>query len=87
MSLTENKNIVEVHGCIVCARPFNILVVYNPNGRLVGCTITSSGGHVVPGKPQPLVACDIHPAEKIEAAYKRWQARNAKESDDEQEKE
>jgi hypothetical protein len=82
--MSENKNAVENHGCIVCARIFNILAVYTPDGRLVGCTVTSPGGHRVPDEHQPLVACDTHTVEEIEAAYKRWQSRNDKELDDEQ---
>jgi hypothetical protein len=82
--MSENKNAVENHGCIVCARIFNILVVYTPDGRLVDCTVTSPGGHCVPDEHQPLVACNTHTAEEIEAAYKRWQSRNDKEVDDEQ---
>ena len=82
--MSENENVVENHGCIVCARIFNILVVYTPDGRLVDCTVTSPGGHCVPDEHQPLVACNTHTAEEIEAAYKRWQSRNDKEVDDEQ---
>ena len=82
--MSKNKNAVEIHGCIVCARIFNILAVYTPDGRLVNCTVTSPGGHIVPDKGHPLVACDTHTAEDIEAAYKRWQSRNDKELDDEQ---
>ena len=82
--MSENTNAVEIHGCIVCARTFNILAVYTPDGRLVDCTVTSPGGHCVPDEHQPLVACNTHTAEEIEAAYKRWQSRNDKEVDDEQ---
>jgi hypothetical protein len=35
--MSENKKAVENHGCIVCARVFNVLAVYSPNGRLVDC--------------------------------------------------
>ncbi|MBN1454340.1 MAG: hypothetical protein JW963_25205 [Anaerolineales bacterium] len=84
MNISENKNAVEIHGCIVCARIFNILAVYTPDGRLVDCTVTSPGGHIVPDEGQPLVACDTHTTEEIESAYKRWQSRNDKELDDEQ---
>jgi hypothetical protein len=87
MTMPENKNVVEIHGCLVCARVFNVLAVYTPDGRLVGCSVTSPGGHCVPDKHQPLVACDTHTEEEIEAAYKRWQSRNSKESDNEQEDE
>jgi hypothetical protein len=44
--MSENKNAVENHGCIVCARIFNILAVYTPDGRLVGCTVTSPAATV-----------------------------------------
>ena len=83
MTNPENRNIVEMHGCIVCAKIFSVLAVYAPGGRLVDCTVTSPGGHRVLNERQPLVACDIHPVEKIEAAYKRWQSKNGKEQDDE----
>ena len=83
----ENKNVVEMHGCIVCARTFNILAVYTPDGRLVDCAVTSPGGHCLSGERQPLVACDTHTAEEIEAAYKRWQSRNDKQLDNAKEDE
>ena len=85
MTESENKKAVEMHGCIVCARTFNILAVYAPDGRLVDCVVTSPGGHCVPGERQPLVACDTHTAGEIEAGYKRWQSRNGEELDNENE--
>jgi hypothetical protein len=87
MTKSENKNVVEVHGCIVCARTFNILAVYSPDGRLVDCSVTSSGGHIVKDAQQPLVSCDTHTKEEITTAYIRWQSRHGKESGDEQEDE
>ena len=77
--MSENKAIVEVHGCIVCARIFNILAVYSPAGKLVDCTVTSPGGHCVPDERRPLVACDTHPPGEIETAYKRWKSRMVEE--------
>jgi len=85
--MSENKKVVEIHGCIACARLFNILVVYTPEGKLLDCTVTSSGGHIVQDDRRPLVACDIHTAEEIEIAHKRLQSRNGKESNHEQEEE
>jgi hypothetical protein len=79
MTTSQNKNAVEIHGCIVCARPFNMLAVYTPDGRLVDCTVTSPGGHRVTDEQRPLVACDSHTAEEIKIAYQRWQSRNGKE--------
>ncbi len=86
-AMSENKNVVEIHGCIVCARIFNVLAVYTPDGSLVGCKVTSPGGHCVPGKQHPIVACDSHTAEEIEGAYQKWQSRIETELDDEQEDE
>jgi hypothetical protein len=80
--MSENKNVVEIHGCIVCAKLFNLLVVYNPQGKLLDCTVTSPGGQIVPDERQPLVACDTHTAKEIESAYKRWQSTNDKESEE-----
>jgi hypothetical protein len=87
MTESENNNVVERHGCIVCGRTFNVLAIYSPEGSLVGCVVTSFGGHCVPGEPQPLVACDTHTAEEIEAAYQRWRSRNDKKLDEEKEDE
>ncbi len=83
--MSENKTVVEMHGCIVCARIFNILAIVTPDGRLLDCTVTSPGGHCVPDEQRPLVACDTHTAGEIEAAYKRWKSRKVEELDNEQE--
>jgi len=70
----KNVKIIERHGCVVCARPYNILAVYTPEGRLLDCTVTDPGGHCIPNKGQPLAACDTHSAEEIGRAYQRWQS-------------
>ena len=72
--MSENKNVVEIHGCIVCARLFNMLAVYTPDGRLVDCTVTSPGGQRVPDEQRPLVACNTHTTSEIEAAYNKWRS-------------
>jgi hypothetical protein len=77
--MSENHNVVEMHGCIVCARLFDILAVYTPKGVLVDCIVTSPGGHRVPDDRRLLVACDTHTAGEIESAHKRWQSRNNEE--------
>ncbi len=58
--MSENKNLVEIHGCIVCAKLFNVLAVYTLQGTLLDCTVTSPGGHIVPDESRPLVACNSH---------------------------
>lgn len=85
--MSENKYEVEIHGCIVCGRLLNVLAVYAPNGKLVGCTVTSPGGHCVPDETQLLAACDRHTPDEIDAAHKRWQSRNERELANEQEEE
>lgn len=82
MTTSENKIIDEIHGCIVCAKLFNLLVVYTPEGKLLDCTVTSPGGHIVPDEKRPLVACDTHTADEIESAYKRWQSINDEEAEE-----
>lgn len=84
---SENKNVFEIHGCIVCARTLNVLAVKSPVGRLVDCAVTSFGDQRVPDERQLLVTCDTHTAGEIGAAYQKWQSRNGAELDDEQENE
>ncbi len=85
--MSENNNVVEMHGCIVCARIFNILAVYTTDGRLVDCTVTSPGGHCLPDERRPLVACDTHTPGEIETAYKKWKSRTVDELNDEKDNE
>jgi hypothetical protein len=66
--MSENTNRVEPHGCIVCGKIHNLLVVYAPSGSMVSCTVISPGGCVVPDTLRPLAACDTHTGEEIETA-------------------
>ena len=82
--MSENINRVEPHGCLVCGRTYNMLVVYAPDGRMVDCTVTSPGGHRVPDARRPLVACDWHSSQKIQAALaERYPGGPRAEGDDE----
>ncbi len=87
MITSENKIVGEIHGCIVCAKLFNVLSVYTPDDKLLGCTVTSPGGHIVPDEHQPLVACDTHTEEEIKSAHRRWLSKSGEFFDDEQEDE
>jgi hypothetical protein len=78
MSESNNRNNVELHGCIVFGKLFNILTIYDPGGTFLYCTVTSPDGHVVKDERQPLVACDTHSTQEIDAAHKRWQSNIAK---------
>jgi hypothetical protein len=66
--MSHNSNIVEQHGCIVCGKVYNLLVVYDPGGRMIDCKVTSPGGHVVRDLERPLVSCNRHTAEEIQIA-------------------
>lgn len=81
--MSENRRVVERHGCIVCGKAYDLLVVYRPDGQLLDWTVTSPGGQRVPEAQRPLVACETHPPEKIQAAYaKRYAGRQEDEEDD-----
>jgi hypothetical protein len=69
--MTANTNRVEPHGCIVCGKIYNLLVVYTPSGGMAGCSVTSPGGRVVPDTVRPLVACSTHSGVEVEIALAR----------------
>lgn len=66
--MSDNTNKVEQHGCIVCGKIFNLLIVYTPSGRMASCTIISPDGCVVPDVVRPLAACTSHSELEIENA-------------------
>ena len=66
--MSNNSNVGEQHGCIVCGKLYNLLVVYSPDGKLVDCAVTSPGGQRVQDPHWPLVACDRHSADEIKNA-------------------
>ncbi len=66
--MAENRKVVEPHGCIVCGKVYNMLVVYSPAGKLVDCTVTDPGGRRVPDPERPLVACLRHRETEVETA-------------------
>jgi hypothetical protein len=70
--MAENTNRVEQHGCIVCGKIHTLLVVYTPSGKMVGCTVTSPDGRVVPDEARPLVACNRHSKSEVDSALSRY---------------
>ena len=79
----ENTDAVEVHGCIVCGKVYNMLVIYGPDGKLIDCAVTSPGGRVVRDIDRPLVACKKHKESEIEAALiQHYPGRVVEESED-----
>ena len=68
--MSENKNIVEQHGCIVCGKIYSLLCVYAPDGSLVDCAVTTPGGRRVPDE-KPIVACRTHSEDQVRIALER----------------
>jgi hypothetical protein len=66
--MSDNTNRVEQHGCIVCGKLYNLLVVYAPSGKMVDFTVVSPGGRTVPDAVRPLVSCNIHSESEVETA-------------------
>jgi hypothetical protein len=77
--ISNNSDVVEQHGCIVCGKVYNLLVIYDPEGKLVDCTVTSPGGQVVRDEHWPLVACDKHTQAEINNALDNHYPGKAKE--------
>jgi hypothetical protein len=66
--MSDNRNVMERHGCIVDGKTYDVLVVYDPSGKFIDCKVTSPGGHCIKGYERPIVACDRHSAQEIQAA-------------------
>jgi hypothetical protein len=81
--LADSTNRVEPHGCIVCGRLHNLLVVYSPLGKLVDSTAVSPGGQVVPDAVRPLAACNTHSRQEIETALAKHYPGSVQDDDDE----
>ncbi len=80
--MTDNREITESHGCIVCGRSYNMLVVYSPAGKFIDAAVTSAGGRRVPDPERPLAVCETHAQAEIDAALARRKAREARQHHD-----
>lgn len=79
MSETQGK--VEMHGCIVCGKLYQLVVAYDTNGGYIGSKVMSAGGREVKGANRPLVACEKHTDEEVERAVNRVYGPNKEEED------
>ncbi len=79
-----NRKVVEQHGCIVCGRLYNILVIYNPAGKMIDCTVTDPGGRRIPDPDRPLVACNRHSESEVERALAKHYPGKAQAEDEEE---
>lgn len=69
--MTEKRSRNEPHGCIVCGKLHQLFVVYEADGRLFDFKVMSTDGKKVTHPQRPLVACEKHTKEEIEAAVRR----------------
>jgi hypothetical protein len=65
MSNDETRG--ETHGCIVCGKPYQLYVVYNSSGKFIDFKVMSADAKPVRLANRPLVACEKHSQEQIEA--------------------
>ena len=66
--MTAEETKIEQHGCIVCGKTYQLKVTYGAHGQLLKCLVLTPGGRQVVDRQRALVACDTHPAAKIEEA-------------------
>jgi hypothetical protein len=69
--MTENVTRGEAHGCIVCGRLYQLLVVYDKDGKFMDLKVMTEGGKPVTDQARPLVACTRHTDKEIERAVER----------------
>jgi dissimilatory sulfite reductase (desulfoviridin) alpha/beta subunit len=69
--MTEKQITTETRGCIVCGKQYQMLVVRDAQGKFIGAKVMSVGGRTVTGEERPLVACESHSEESVEAAVQR----------------
>ncbi|HUH97902.1 MAG TPA: hypothetical protein VLZ89_11115 [Anaerolineales bacterium] len=61
----------EMHGCIVCGKLYQLYAVYDADNKFIDCKVMSEGARRVPNPHRPLVACEKHTDQEIEAAVDR----------------
>lgn len=71
----------EMHGCIVCGKLYQLLAVYDADGKYIGVKVMSAGGREVKDAGRPLVACERHSREDVERAVARVYGRQEPEED------
>lgn len=78
--MTQGK--VEMHGCIVCGKLYQLVVAYDANGKFIASRVMGVGGKPVKEATRPLVACEKHTDEVVERAVKRVYGREQEEDED-----
>lgn len=66
--MSKNESRDETHGCIVCGKSYQLLVVYDASGNFIDFKAASADARPVKYTQRPLVACKQHSGDQIEAA-------------------
>ena len=66
--MSEKYTKGEAHGCIVCGKLYQLYVITDAAGKFVDCKVMSAGAKRVPNSTRPLVACETHTDDQINAA-------------------
>jgi len=69
--MTDSKAKGEMHGCIVCGKLYQLLVIHDAQGIFMGSKVMTAGGKEVKGFNRPLVACERHTETEIQRAANR----------------
>jgi hypothetical protein len=69
--MSNNETRGETHGCIVCGKPYQLYVVYDPTGKFIDFKVMSADARPVKGANRPLVACLKHSQEQVDAAVNK----------------
>lgn len=79
--MTEKQSRNETHGCIVCGKLHQLFVLYEANGKLFDFKVMSAEGKKVAHPQRPLVACEKHSKDEVEAAVARAYGQQKDEDD------
>lgn len=67
-----DKNVKsEMHGCIVCGKLYQLLVVYGADGAFLDAKVMTDGAKLVEHHARPVAACLSHSDESVERAIQR----------------
>ncbi len=69
--MRDDHTVGEMHGCIVCAKLYELYVVYDASGKFIDLKVMTPGGRRVPDSQRPLVACTSHTDLEVKRAYDR----------------
>lgn len=79
--MTEKQSRNETHGCIVCGKLHQLFVLYEADRKLFDFKVMSAEGKKVAHPQRPLVACEKHSKDEVEAAVARAYGQQKDEDD------